>query len=574
MSASLKVRKRGPRRLHAPHAPQRAAFDHAGLAPGPSASWFKFTRTEVWLLAAALGLYLLSRVGSAPGAPFPIHYDEGTYLHWGSIITQDPNQAYIMATWGGKQPLFIWLITLFSYFIPDAVVAGRLVAILAGLGILIALWVLAQQFFGRTAAWLGVFLYLVVPYHALFDRVAVLDGFVACLAMWSLFFSLRADQPKAAIALGLLVGASLLTKSSGLIYLPLVLLGPLAAPHPPTAYRRALPLLLLSGVIGYILYYVFLGSTPAALSIREHEQRVSYNLSLSEMLAFPWAQWWTNFSILFGYLWGLLTPPLTLLFIPALAWSLLLKRRDALLLAVWGALPMLGFLVVARTLFSRYIVFAIPPLLILMAAFTLRLAFWILERFKRPFPAGGLAALLLTPFALYPAWQTALFALSPQRIVLPTSAHMEEYLDNALWGLWEAREFIRAEVRAKGPCYVLTDWLYGQGHDATYAIFFKQPSVKLLSVVGVQTNKIVYQADTDAVLDPYVKPPAVYAPAQLTQSPCVYYVLDTRAVTEVIKYRDLLTLVKLFPERGRPPDVGVYTLRFDERFIAPTPSPP
>ncbi len=531
-----------------------------------SESRISFSSNDYGLLFGALLLYVATRLTGI--STFPIHYDEGSYLHWGFLISRDWNQRFIMSGWGGKQPLFIWLISLFNLFVPDTILSGRLLVLMAGIGTMIAMWLIAQRIFGRATAWLGVFLYIVIPYTALFDRVAVIDGFLTLLALWTLYLSLRLhENPLLALPVTLLVAAALLTKSSSVIYLPLLCLGALASPDFRLAYRRIFPWLALAFIAGYAVYFFLFGSTDAAKLVSQLEQQVRFNLSAEELLGLPLTQWMTNLTDVTGYFWGLFTPPLALLLIPSIIWAVARERRDILVLVAWGLFPFIVFVLIARGMYSRYLILTVPPLLILLAAFVNWLAQYLRERVRKEIPPA-LAASLLILLSLYPFSQTLMLGVDPSSVSLPASSRLEEYIDNGTFGLWSARVYILEQARANGSCFVLSHWLFGNVRDATYAVFSRDRQIKTLSIVPIQTGRITPQGSTFAVIDPYADANAVYAPRTLSQN-CVYYVLDTDKVDKEVAYRSDLSLVMQYPNLKGRGAIGVYAIRFDERFLNP-----
>ena len=569
-------------------APAAGVWGHAVLE-APRAGAAVWARGDAWLLLAALAAYAFSRGWGM--LSFPIQYDEGSHLHWAFVVYQDWSQRFIMSGWGGKQPLFIWLISFFDIFVPNAVLAGRLVTFLAGAGTAMAVWLVARRMFGRSAAWISVFAYVVVPYHTVFDRVAVIDGFVASLAMWTLYLSLRVHEKRwLAAPLALLIAAGLLSKTSNLLYLPLIALGPLAAPDPRQAYRRALPALVVAALVGYIIYFAVFGGSEGAAQVTAFEAFRQYSMGAADLLRLPFGQWAANIGELAGFLWGLLTPPLALLLAPAVVWGLLQRRRNVWVLLAWGLVPVGLYLLVALGLFSRYFLFSIPPLLIVMSAFGLRLALAIgewRERAAQPVEAAGnghaprvvgaagrlrsgvlAGAVMFGLLGVYPASQSLLMALNPAAVRLPASAGMVEYIDNGTYGLWAARDYLLARASSAGDCYVLLPWFYEQTRDAAYALFAREPNIKTLSVAGWQNGQFTPSAEQYVILDTGHAQPEAVTPADLAQRPCVYYLQREQSV-EGLNFRDALKLEQRFANVKGRPELGLYTVTFDQRFLTP-----
>src|SRR5690606_18605010 len=63
----------------------------------------------------------------------PVFADESIYIRWAQLIVDDWKQYLFFPLNDGKTPLFVWLTTLSLHVFANPLVAGRMVAILAGL---------------------------------------------------------------------------------------------------------------------------------------------------------------------------------------------------------------------------------------------------------------------------------------------------------------------------------------------------------------------------------------------------------------------------------------------------------
>jgi hypothetical protein len=326
-----------------------------------------------------------------------------------------------------------------------------------------------------------------------------------------------------AIGLGILIGAGLLTKSTSWLYLPLIIFCIL--PFPPQEWKSrtrqaALPL-LAAIVIGGGLYYGLFGSAPEAQQLGEWASKFTY--SISDLLGFPIAAWGDNFVLITRWLITYLTLPVFLMIFAALLatgfwlfWRGTASReeqitrrqlgRKALLLAMWGLTPILGHVILAKSLYARYIVFAIPPLLILAAVFIDNAGLWLarrpaLARFKPTYVIGALAAVVLAA----PIYQTALLLVSPQHFNYD-AADRVAYYDGALW----AAEPLATEIRrtANGqPTTLLTNFGMNAvliGEVATLPR--NEPIVRPMPLWPVNNNKLY-------PFDPFTLTP--YPPEQI-----------------------------------------------------------
>jgi len=151
----------------------------------------------------------------------PVFADEAIYIRWAQIIFDDANWRFIPLT-DGKQPLFMWLASTLVPFLQDPLFAGRMVSVIFGFLSLVGVYVFSRYTFGKRAAFFAAFLYIFLPFTLFYDRLAVVDGMLLSLGVWTLVFSLflmRHPTLGVSFLLGIILGASLLTKSTGFFFL-------------------------------------------------------------------------------------------------------------------------------------------------------------------------------------------------------------------------------------------------------------------------------------------------------------------------------------------------------------------
>ncbi|PIS13813.1 hypothetical protein COT65_02110, partial [Candidatus Shapirobacteria bacterium CG09_land_8_20_14_0_10_47_13] len=178
------------------------------------------------LLAAVVVLFLVFLVTRFYNLTLmPIFTDEAIYVRWAQIANYDASWRFISLT-DGKQPFFIWLMMVVMRIFKDPLFAGRAASIFAGLGTMGGLFFLGLTIFrSKGVGLLAMFLYLVYPFALVYDRMALMDGLVGMFCVWALLFeillvkTLRLDI---ALILGMIIGGSILTKSSGLFNLYLL----------------------------------------------------------------------------------------------------------------------------------------------------------------------------------------------------------------------------------------------------------------------------------------------------------------------------------------------------------------
>src|SRR3990167_7106450 len=154
----------------------------------------------------------------------PIFTDEAIYSFWAQVALHDPANRFISLE-DGKQPLFIWLAAISQKFVADPLVASRLVSVFAGFGSLIGIYLLTKELFDKKTAILASFLYIVLPFTLLYDRMALFDSLLTMLGIYAVFFSVKMiKNPKLDLAIlnGFAIGLAMITKSSGVIFLYLL----------------------------------------------------------------------------------------------------------------------------------------------------------------------------------------------------------------------------------------------------------------------------------------------------------------------------------------------------------------
>src|SRR3989338_11530911 len=161
---------------------------------------------------------------------FPIFSDEGIYIHWAKVAWHDASWRFISLT-DGKQPLQTWgTIPFLKLFPENALLAGRLFSVATGFAGLVGMFSLLYYLFNKKSAFIGSFIYVFTPYFLFYDRLALVDSAVNAGFIWILFLSLllvKTLRLDVALIFGLVVGFSLLAKSSVRIFLALSALSPI-----------------------------------------------------------------------------------------------------------------------------------------------------------------------------------------------------------------------------------------------------------------------------------------------------------------------------------------------------------
>ncbi|MDQ3702150.1 MAG: glycosyltransferase family 39 protein, partial [Chloroflexota bacterium] len=208
-----------------------------------------------WGTGVLLATYLITRLLNL--GLLPMVSDEGTYITWGvRALYSRAVEDWLASLEDGKQPLLAWLMPPFLAWLPDRLVAGRLVSVLCGLVNVGLLFALGRRLLSPAVGWIAAGLYVVAPITLLHDRMALYDSLVtsgALLVLWTTLAWAERPSTRRSITLGLAMGLALLTKLSALFFLALV---PLAAVLWRPAARREWWLLAQAYFLAAAVYSV------------------------------------------------------------------------------------------------------------------------------------------------------------------------------------------------------------------------------------------------------------------------------------------------------------------------------
>lgn len=479
----------------------------------------------------------------------PIYYDEA--LHLGRAQQALAEHTVLIGTEGGKY-LVIWLQALTLAFAQNDLLAARVLSSIIGLLAGIGCYLLARHLYERDdVALVAVVLYAISPFVLFFDRMAMADGLLSALGIWSCLLSLlvvRQQRWWQAAALGIILGMASATKLNGLLFLAFPLLAAWLW-RDGRPLRRVLPTVLVAWVIAVLwLLPSLLDFAPQYHSIIERSwlESAEKDISLSTRLAH-------NLDAIGTTLWTYLTPPILIL---ALAEALrALRQRDkaSYFLALAALItPAFFFLTAGVDKFhTRYILPAFPLLLIMAARGILALVDWLCKHTSRL--VSGLRIGLLAGIVLLcsmPALRfDYLLVTDPPRAPWISKDH-SLYVTGPLagYGVLDASAYLRGQADELGLIIVVkrTDNTKRTG---AWAYYLNQPNVLLeaINLKYAEPQELI-QALYDApgpvfvVLDrPFED---VYA-ADFTDGPYALY----------------STLVATFPRPGDESRIEVYQVQ-------------
>lgn len=443
---------------------------------------------KTWFFwAGIIAFYLLTRLVNIK--IIPIFTDEAIYSYWAQVALHDPVHRFISLE-DGKQPLFIWLAAIFQKFVSDPLIATRLVSTAAGLGSLIGIYLLTKELFSAKVARLAAFLYVILPFTLLYDRMALFDSLLTMFGIYAIFFSVRLiREPKleSALLAGIAIGAAMITKSSGIFFLYLL---PFSLPL-VDARRKILkshiPKWIFFAAITFLISQIIYNSlrlSPLFYIIAR--KNLSFIRSPQEVLASPFEFVWSNISSLVAWAITYLSPILFLLFVGCLIYGFVKRVKAIIYLAITIFLPFAAEVLFNKVLYPRFILFYFPSIIIL-TAFAAATILEKLSNYKK---------LTLTIFAavlVIPISTSFKLVTNPVNANIPSS-DAGQYLNDwpAGYGVGEIVSFLQNQP-ANVDIYVGTEGTFGLLPYALQIYFFGQQNIHIIGFWPVNPDNLPQQ---------------------------------------------------------------------------------
>ena len=330
----------------------------------------KVTVKDIFLLFFTILSFALTRLTNL--LKLPIFSDEGIYLNWAKIAAYDPAWRFISLT-DGKQPLQTWGTLILIKLLPNhTLLAGRLFSVFFGIVAIVGLFFLCRYLWGKTAGWIGAFVYLFTPYFIFYDRIALVDSAVNAIFIWILFLAIVLSKSKRldiALIFGIIAGIGSLAKSTMILLIFLTSFGFLYGEKSLLPFNQK----KLKSIIDYL--FLFLIGFFVALCIYQiqrlspffhyiSQKNTTFILTPIEFLANPFQLLKNNLTILPIYIFwesGWFLPSLGIVGYIALFKN---ERNLARFLLVMLLIPTILVLFFNKVLFPRYVIF-LATLLIL-----------------------------------------------------------------------------------------------------------------------------------------------------------------------------------------------------------------
>lgn len=381
----------------------------------------------------------------------PIFADEAIYIRWAQVMKAEPTLRFLPLS-DGKTPLFMWVMAPLFKIFEDPLFAGRILSVFSGFLTLIGAGFLGWKFFNKRIGLWTALLIAIIPFTLFFDRLALVDSMLAAFSVWSLnlaLFLIKYQRLDLAMFLGYIMGAGLLTKTPGffsVLVLPVTLLAlPKLGKERQKIVLKMVGLWAVAIAITLVIYNILrLGPGFVSLSSRNQD----YMFSPLELIGRPWDPFLPHLGDIVDWFKRLLTWPVFLLVGAAFVWAVLKRERVVLVILLWGLLPMLAEMALLKTFTARYILFSIPPFLIIAAWFMDKL--YVFLRTKTRWAAILLIALI----GSLPLRFDLLLLTTPEKAPLPHNERRGYFEDwTAGYGFKEIAQFL--EVRAKEELVVV-----------------------------------------------------------------------------------------------------------------------
>lgn len=436
---------------------------------------------SVWFLLVPL--FLVTRLLNLK--IIPIFTDEAIYSYWAQVALHDPANRF-MSLEDGKQPLFIWFAAVAQLFINDPLVATRLVSVSAGFLAVIGIYCLGKELFDKRVATITAFLYIIVPFSLLYDRMGLFDSFLTMLGIWAIYLSVKmAKTPRLDLALlsGYAIGFAEITKSSGnffLYFLPFSLINFNFGKNNTKRILKWLFFACIALIESLVIYNSLRLSQYFYIIARKNSEFIR---PAAEVIKDPFLFFNSNFFAILSWVTTYLGFPLMVIFLAGLAIGFYKRDRRIIYLSLLILIPFMVENLFNKVLYPRFVLFYLPYILIVIA-FGVSYALQNLKKLK------WVIWLMFAGTLVVPVINSFLLITKPTSANIPT-ADSSQYLNDwpAGYGVQEVVEFLKNESKNQ-EVNIGTEGTFGVFPFALNIYFYNNKNVHVYSFWPVDTNKI------------------------------------------------------------------------------------
>jgi 4-amino-4-deoxy-L-arabinose transferase-like glycosyltransferase len=363
-----------------------------------------FTSRPVVVAVVAIGaVYVVTRLLLL--SRFPPFWDEAQYAGWAHEGFVDSHARWV-ALANGKQPMLPWLGMSVMTLGFGPLTAVRLVSAVAGLVTLTMMGLIGHRLGGLRVGLVAAAGGAIVPYLVVHNSMGLMEPLVAATATTALYLQLRlAEEPRLdlSLLLGMVLAVGLLTKESGKFAVVLLPLSLLCFRWRDPAWRARLVLWCGYAALAVALAgvgYSILRLSDLYAEMERAGKAIGLYRDYGEALRHPgrWAERnWPSFRAGLG---GYLTAPIVIAAAVGAGLGLRSRSRVAAVLVGWALAVIVGGTLLAGFPFPRYILVAVPPIVIL-AAYGLVRAVEAVAKWAGPYRRP--AAVAVVAIAVVPA---------------------------------------------------------------------------------------------------------------------------------------------------------------------------
>lgn len=439
------------------------------------------------VLVCLAGAYLATRL---PGlALFPVFTDEAMYIHLAQIIDKNWDHLFLGKV-NAFKPLFIWAIAVYENIFSDPVMAGRCVSVTMGAASVVGIYILGKELFTERVGKVSAAIYIFCPFFIFHERLALMDTMVNAFGIWAVWISLRISKENELakekfIYLGILLGLAFFTKTTSLAFFP----GPIVIFFLWKTYSKE----NFYNFLTLTFFIVVLINTPYFLT----DQKVGYEIQnaifsgthlyipLEIFLGFPVEIWLKNVLNLYIYLMVYLTFPVFLVMLFGIFYAFKIKNNEGLTLLLLFLIPAIIIMLIGKTIYARYYLQIIPPLIILSGWALVQLINYMCKKLVGENTSKE--NIFLFVFLVFVVSEGITFAGSLRKN--PLKAFIPE-IDRSMYllhprsgyGIKEAAEFLNSESK-KAPITVMTWESQGNPQDGMLIYLWDKPNINIVPAV-------------------------------------------------------------------------------------------
>jgi 4-amino-4-deoxy-L-arabinose transferase-like glycosyltransferase len=381
-------------------------------------------RLAVLALGEIVLFYLVTRLGLIGRLPWFV--DEGSHGAFVDRVAHNLHDAFVSLSIA-KEPLAIWIATVFAKLGFSPLTATRIVSLLAGLLTLAMVGLIARRLAGIGPALAAMALYAALPLFLVHDVVGIMDPLLTALMTSALYLQLElAARPRLAPALGLAaaLGLGILTKEGAkgaVLLLPLSLL--CFDWHSPDVRRRLARWAGYAaiGLAGALAGWLLLRSSALwekAQAIRQVPLLYPVR-DVGDALSDPWRWIRENWPVYRDTFTGYVTVPVLVAGVAGFVLTVRERPRPALVVAGWFAVLLAAALLLPVSPYPRHALFLVP-LLVVFAGVALARGGAVLHRALGGTRAAAAAVAVALALVLGPAlWLDARVLAHPDTVRYP-----------------------------------------------------------------------------------------------------------------------------------------------------------